>query len=241
MALVWEASASEPQAAPPAPVAAPTPVVEAQILVAAPTPVAAPTAVVEAKPAPAADVVTAADEWVKPSDPWIAVRATLDIAAARREAEAIIKQAAAVEPIFVNLPAKPASTPVPGPRLLPKVPFRFCLHSGSGRYWMQLEGGTRELMPDAVRLVDRWDNVVEERLCMRMRGGEKGHAPVTASFDTPAFAWVVVSVPNQIVDAYEAGRDWSYKFQARVDGEWLALDLVDSGCRLGSLRPLAAS
>jgi hypothetical protein len=26
-----------------------------------------------------------------------------------------------------------------------------------------------------------------------------------------------------------------------VNGQWLALDLVDSGCRLGTVRPLSAS
>ena len=35
------------------------------------------------------------------------------------------------------------STPtLPMPRLLPKVPFRFCIHDDGDRHWMQLEGGT---------------------------------------------------------------------------------------------------
>src|SRR5439155_1192995 len=83
-----------------------------------------------------------------------------------------------------------------------KVPFRFCLHPGAEQHWMQLEGGTTQLVPDAVRVVDRFENVVEERLCMRMRAGDKGHSPVTESFDTPPLVWVVVSVPSQIVGAY---------------------------------------
>ena len=187
------------------------------------------------KPAPAHD------DWVRPGDDWITSGpVVVDALEARREAEAIVMQAAAIEPIFI----KPAASATPSafvPRVVPKVPFRFCLHPGAEQHWMQLEGGTMQLVPDAVRVVDRFENVVEERLCMRMRAGDKGHSPVTESFDTPPLVWVVVSVPSQIVAAYEAGLTWAYTFQARVNGEWLACELVDSGCRLGRVRPLSAS
>src|SRR5437867_12062695 len=50
-----------------------------------------------------------------------------------------------------------AAPTLPLPRLLPKVPFRFCVHDDGDRHWMQLEGGTTELVPSAVRLLDRND------------------------------------------------------------------------------------
>jgi hypothetical protein len=125
------------------------------------------------------------------------------------------------------------------PRLLPKVPFRFCLHPGGDRQWMQLEGGTPGLVPDAVRVIDNWDNVVEERLCMPLAKGE-GHAP-NANPEEPALTWVVVGIPIQIAAAYEKSNAWTYTFQAKVNDEWLALDLHDSGCRLERHRAIAAS
>ncbi len=144
-------------------------------------------------------------------------------------------------------PAAPAITPTTStttaaftaPRLLPKVPFRFCLHPGGDQRWMQLEGGAPGVVPDAVRVIDKWDNVVEERLCMPLAKGE-GHAP-NANPDEPALTWVVVGIPAQIADAYEKDSTWSYTFQAKVNDEWLALDLQDSGCRLGRVRATAAS
>ncbi len=131
------------------------------------------------------------------------------------------------------------TAPFTAPRLLPKVPFRFCLHPGGDRQWMQLEGGTPGLVPDAVRVIDKWDNVVEERLCMPLAKGE-GHAP-NADADEPALTWVVVSIPAQVADAYERESSWSCTFQAKVNDEWLALELEDSGCRLGRVRATAAS
>jgi hypothetical protein len=125
------------------------------------------------------------------------------------------------------------------PRLLPKVPFRFCLHPGGDRQWMQLEGGAPGLVPDAVRVIDKWDNVVEERLVMPLAKGDS-HAP-NGDPDAPALAWVVVGIPIQIAAEYETTNAWSYTFQAKVNDEWLALDLHDSGCRLGRSRAIAAS
>ena len=137
---------------------------------------------------------------------------------------------ALAEPIV----AIPVIEPLPVPRLLPKVPFRFCLHPGSDRHWMQLEGGAPGLIPDAVRVIDRDENVVEERLCMPLAPGQ-GHAPKDRDA-APALAWVVIGVPNAVAAAIDAGVNWDFTFQAKVNDEWLALDLVDSGCRLGRAR-----
>jgi hypothetical protein len=143
--------------------------------------------------------------------------------------------AALAEPIA----AIPVVEPLPAPRLLPKVPFRFCLHPGSDRHWMQLEGGAPGLVPGAVRVIDGSENVVEERLCMPLAPGQ-AHAPA-AMDSVPPVAWVVVGMPNEVAAAIDAGLRWDYTFQAKVNDEWLALDLVDSGCRLGRVRTTAVS
>ncbi len=134
-----------------------------------------------------------------------------------------------------------APTPLQLPRLLPKVPFRFCLHHDSDRVWMQLEGGTTDLVPDALRVVDGADNVVEERLCIPLAPGAKGHVPAQASTAGDPVAWVVVGLPHAIAAAYLDDRVWFCGFQARVGTDWLALDLVDSGCRLGRTQARSAS
>src|SRR6266571_2258325 len=125
------------------------------------------------------------------------------------------------------------------PRLLPKVPFRFCLHPGADHHWMQLEGGSAGLVPDAVRVIDGAENVVEQRLCMPLAPGQ-GHAPVDRDA-VPAVAWVVLGMPNEVAASIDAGLKMEYTFQAKVNDEWLALDLVDSGCRLGRVRTTAVS
>jgi hypothetical protein len=144
----------------------------------------------------------------------------------------IVGLPAATEP--TPLVALPVAEPLPAPRLLPKVPFRFCLHPGADRHWIQLEGGAPGLIPDAVRVIDSAENVVEERLCMPLTPGQ-GHVPREKDA-MPAFAWVVLGMPNEIAAAIDAGLKWDYTFQARVNDEWLALDMVDSGCRLGRVR-----
>jgi len=145
----------------------------------------------------------------------------------------------------IDRPTAPAAAgpirlaPLPTPRLLPKVPFRFCLHDAGDRHWMQLEGGTTELLPDAVRIVDKWENVIEERLCMPLRAAD-AHGSAT-TLDAPPVAWVVLAIANHVAAAYDAARSWSFTFQAKVHDEWLALDLVDTGCRLGRAHAIAAS
>ena len=73
---------------------------------------------------------------------------------------------------------------------------------------------------------------------MPLRNGE-GHGVTT--MEEPPVAWVVLTIPNNVATAYDAGLSWSYGFQAKVNDEWLALDLVDTGCRLGRARAITAS
>jgi len=143
----------------------------------------------------------------------------------------------AMRPAPAIRPAAPAHEPAvagarPAPRLLPKVPFRFCVHADGDRHWMQLEGGTAELVPVALRVIDPDENVVETRLCIPLAPGDKGHARIVGQ-EAPGVAWVVVGIPNEVVSAIDAGAPSRYGFQAKVDDEWLSLELVDTGCRLG--------
>jgi hypothetical protein len=141
----------------------------------------------------------------------------------------------------VRMPAPEAVTaPLPTPRLLPKVPFRFCVHADGDRHWMQLQGGTADLVPVAVRVIDTNENVIETRLCIPLAPGDKGHAP-TNEHTGPGVAWVVVGVPNDVVAAIDAGKPSPYGFQAKVGEDWLSLDLADTGCRLGSARAKTAA
>jgi len=52
---------------------------------------------------------------------------------------------------------------------------------------------------------------------------------------------VVVGIPNDVVAAMDAGTQSPYGFQAKVDDEWLSLDLVDTGCRLGRTQAKSAA
>lgn len=126
------------------------------------------------------------------------------------------------------------------PRLLAKVPFRFCVHTDSDRHWMQLEGGTKDLVPVAVRVVDRHENIIETRLCLPLTPGDQGHARVVGE-TAPAVAWVVVGIPDAVVAAIDESTLSPYLLQAKVGDEWLSLDMVDTGCRLGRTRALTAA
>ena len=140
-----------------------------------------------------------------------------------------------------RLPAADAVTaPLPTPRLLPKVPFRFCVHADGDRHWMQLQGGTPDLVPLAVRVIDTNENVIETRLCIALAPGDQGHAP-TDEHAGPGVAWVVVGVPKDVAAAIDAGRPSAYGFQAKVGEDWLSLDLADTGCRLGRTRAKTAA
>ena len=136
--------------------------------------------------------------------------------------------------------AEVVTAPLPTPRLLPKVPFRFCVHADGDRHWMQLQGGTADLVPVAVRVIDTNENVIETRLCIPLAPGDTGHAP-TDERAGPGVAWVVVSVPTDVVAAIDAGKPSPYGFQAKVGEDWLSLDLADTGCRLGRARAKTAA
>ena len=153
----------------------------------------------------------------------------------------VIRSSPAMRPIApARAPADIAVVaPLPAPRLLPKVPFRFCVHADGERHWMQLEGGTPDLVPLAVRVVGADDNVIETRLCIPLAPGDKGHAPTVDNM-SPGVAWVVVGIPSDVVAAIDAGKPAPYGFQAKVGDEWFSLDLTDTGCRLGRTRSKSA-
>jgi hypothetical protein len=104
---------------------------------------------------------------------------------------------------------------------------------------MQLEGGTEALVPEAVRVLDRDEHVIEARLCLPLAAAE-AHG-IGARLDLTPVAWVVVSIPEQTAADFETGLPWDCSFQAKIGDEWLALDLVDTGCRLGRARAISAS
>lgn len=155
----------------------------------------------------------------------------------------VMRPAAPAMPPIAPLRAPAAfeiAAPLPTPRLLPKVPFRFCVHSDGDRHWMQLEGGTAELVPAAVRVIDANENVIETRLCIPLAPGDRGHAPRVDN-EGPGVAWVVVGIPNDVVAAIDAGKPAAYGFQAKVGDDWLSLDLADTGCRMGRTRATTAA
>ena len=132
-----------------------------------------------------------------------------------------------------------AAPTLPMPRLLPKVPFRFCIHDDGDRHWMQLEGGTRELIPTSVRVLDRNDEVVETRKFISIAPGQKGHAKIIEGEPT-GVAWVVLGVSDEVVAAIDAGKPSPYRVEAKVGDEWISTVLVDTGCRIGRRKPTIA-
>ena len=128
-----------------------------------------------------------------------------------------------------------AAPTLPMPRLLPKVPFRFCIHDDADRHWMQLEGGTTDLVPSSVRLLDRNDEVVETRKFIPIAPGQKGHAKIIEGEPT-GVAWVVLGVSDEVVAALDAGKPSPYRVEAKVGEEWISTVLVDTGCRIGRRR-----
>ena len=118
------------------------------------------------------------------------------------------------------------------PRLLPKAPFRFCIHDDADRHWLQLEGGTADLIPTAVRLLDPRDEVVETRKFIPLAAGQKGHARIIEG-EPNGVAWVVLGINDEVVAALDAGRPSPYRVEAKVGDEWISTVLVDTGCRIG--------
>jgi hypothetical protein len=147
-------------------------------------------------------------------------------AALRDAAEKIANAVRALVPAFVEPQA------LPTPRLLPKIPFRFCIHDDGKLHWMQLEGGTSELVPAAVRLLDGADEIVETRKCIPLAAGQKGHAPLDDG-EVPGIAWVVLGISAEVVAALDAGAPTPYRIEAKVGDEWISAQLTDTGCRIG--------
>src|SRR5216117_2707045 len=130
--------------------------------------------------------------------------------------EAAEKIVAAVRAL---VPAGSATASLPTPRLLPKVPFRFCIHDDGDRHWMQLEGGTSELVPTSVRVLDRNDEVVETRKFIPIARGQKGHARIIEG-EPNGVAWVVLGVSDAVVAALDAGKPSPNRIEAKVGDEW---------------------
>jgi hypothetical protein len=124
---------------------------------------------------------------------------------------------------------------LPMPRLLPRVSFHFCIHDDGDRHWMQLEGGTTDLVPAFVRVLDRNDEVVETRKFIPIASGQKGHAKVIDG-EASSVAWVVLGVGDEVVAALDAGKPSPHRIEAKVGDEWVSTVLVDTGCRIGRRR-----
>ena len=197
----------------------------------------------------AGDVDGAANEYARYIEFMIPIgdvaRATMELAygakvlgghaALHEAAEKIVNAVRALVPGDLAV----AAPTLPLPRLLPKVPFRFCIHDDGDRHWMQLEGGTAELLPASVRVLDRNDEVVETRKFIPIAAGQKGHAKIIEG-EASGVAWVVLGVSDEVVAALDAGKPSPYRVEAKVGDEWISTVLVDTGCRIGRRRPRVA-
>ncbi len=193
----------------------------------------------------AGDVDGAANEYARYIEFMIPIgdvgRATMELAygskvlgghaALHQAAEKIVNAVRALVPGDLVL----AAPTLPMPRLLPKVPFRFCIHDDGDRHWMQLEGGTTELVPASVRVLDRNDEVVETRKFIPIAPGQKGHAKIIEG-EPSGVAWVVLGVSDEVVAALDAGKPSPYRVEVKVGDEWVSTVLVDTGCRIGRRR-----
>jgi hypothetical protein len=112
-----------------------------------------------------------------------------------------------------------------------RVVFHTCLHDDGEAAWLQLEGGTEEVVPDKVRLMFR-DEILETRRCILMPAGRKSHARP----DGDSKVWVVLRAPEEMLRAIDRDEGDGYRVEALVEGEWLAVDLEDTGCRFGMKR-----
>ncbi len=112
-----------------------------------------------------------------------------------------------------------------------RVTFYTCLHEDGEAAWLQLEGGTDEVLPEKVRLM-RGGQVLETRSCISMPAGRKSHARK----DGDSKVWVVLRAPEEMLRAIDRDEAEDYTIEALVNGEWLAVDLEDTGCRFGMKR-----
>jgi hypothetical protein len=197
----------------------------------------------------AGDIDGAANEYARYIEFMIPIgdvaRATMELAyggkmlgghaALHEAAEKIVNAVRALVPGDLAL----SGPSLPMPRLLPKVPFRFCIHDDGDRHWMQLEGGTTDLLPTSVRVLDRNDQVIETRRFIPITPGQKGHARIIEGEPT-GVAWVVLGIGDEVVAAFDAGEPSPYRVEAKVGDEWISTVLVDTGCRIGRRRPKIA-
>lgn len=132
---------------------------------------------------------------------------------------------------------RPAPTPdqtvvrFPSGQPFVRVPFRVCLHEDAESTWIQLEGGTADVIPSNVRLIAD-EVVIETRRCLAMPPGRPSHAGPAGS--DPGAVWVAIAVPQEMLRAIERGEGDRYRVEAQVGDEWLDTDLTDTGCRSGS-------
>ena len=112
-----------------------------------------------------------------------------------------------------------------------RVTFYTCLHDDGEAAWLQLEGGTEDVVPEKVRLL-RGGSVIESRNCIPMPAGRKSHARA----DGDSKVWVVLRAPEEMLRAIDRDEAEDYGVEALVNGEWLSVDLADTGCRFGMKR-----
>ena len=105
--------------------------------------------------------------------------------------------------------------PLPAPRLLPKVPFRFCVHADGDRHWMQLEGGTADLVPIRGPRRRRERERHRDASLHSARGRRQGTRTCRREATEPGVAWVVVGIPNDVVATIDAGKPVA----VRIPGE----------------------
>ncbi|TME31179.1 MAG: hypothetical protein E6I66_07995 [Chloroflexi bacterium] len=198
----------------------------------------------------AGDIDGAANEYARYIEFMLPIgdvgRATMELAygskvlgghaALHEAAEKIVNAVRALVPGDLALSAPT----LPMPRLLPKAPFRFCIHDDGDRHWMQLEGGTMDLVPTSVRVLDRNDEVVETRKFIPIAPGQRGHAKIIEGEPT-GVAWVVLGINDEVVAALDAGKPSPYRVEAKVGEEWISTVLVDTGCRIGRRSRIAVS
>ena len=133
------------------------------------------------------------------------------------------------------LPAEPepfVQLPVAHPT---RVTFYTCLHDDGEAAWLQLEGGTDELVPERVRLLHA-GTVLETRRCIPMPPGRKSHARP----DGDSKVWVVLRAPEELLRAIDRDEAEDYAVEAFANGEWIDVDLEDTGCRFGAKRSRTA-
>ena len=126
-----------------------------------------------------------------------------------------------VDPVVVQLPVQHPT----------RLTFFTCLHDDGEAAWFQLEGGTAGALPEKVRLL-RGSEVLETRRCIPMPVGRKSHARP----DGESTVWVVLRAPEEMLRAIDRDEAEEYVVEALVNGEWLAVDLEDTGCRFGMKR-----